>query len=54
MSRKRFPPHARTTSTRKQLSQNFLVDPRAAQTIVRAAGVGATTWCSRSAPVTAC
>ncbi|WP_280452759.1 23S ribosomal RNA methyltransferase Erm [Nocardia cyriacigeorgica] len=41
MSRKRFPPHARTTSTRKQLSQNFLVDPRAAQTIVRAAGVGA-------------
>ncbi|TLF76678.1 23S ribosomal RNA methyltransferase Erm [Nocardia cyriacigeorgica] len=39
MSRKRFPPHARGTSTRKQLSQNFLADPRAAQTIVRAACV---------------
>ncbi|BDT87603.1 23S ribosomal RNA methyltransferase Erm [Nocardia cyriacigeorgica] len=41
MSRKHFPPHARATSTRKRLSQNFLVDPRAAQTVVRAAGVAA-------------
>ncbi|MFE3442860.1 23S ribosomal RNA methyltransferase Erm [Nocardia sp. NPDC059180] len=41
MSRKHFPPHARTTSTRKQLSQNFLTDTRAARTIVRAADVTA-------------
>ncbi|WP_280236895.1 23S ribosomal RNA methyltransferase Erm [Nocardia cyriacigeorgica] len=42
MSRKHFPPHARTTSTRKRLSQNFLTDVRAARTIIRAAEVTAT------------
>ncbi|MBF6454447.1 23S ribosomal RNA methyltransferase Erm [Nocardia cyriacigeorgica] len=41
MSRTRFPSLARGTSTRKQLSQNFLVDARAAQAVVRAARVRA-------------